>query len=152
MSNQMPTQTYEPMPPLPPQAPQHAVRKTPLWRKPILWVLTALIFGLAVGAGRASARVVEVTKEVPVEKIVEKEVTVEVPVTPQACLDVITNAGKIIAVSIAIQDAQSEAMTAFSNSDVAGINAATEKVKIQNAVLDELTAPWKESIEGCRAG
>jgi hypothetical protein len=127
------------------------VRKTPFWRKPLVWVLAALFFGIATGAGSASAREVEVIKEVPVEKIVEKEVEVAVPTTPQACLDVITVAGKLIAVNIAIQDIQSDALTAVANSDVPAINRATEKVKIQNAVLDELTAPWSEAVEGCRA-
>lgn len=154
MSNQTPpTQTFEPHPPVPPMPVYSPNPKRPKKRflVPIL-VIGALLFGLATGAASTSAKEVEVIKEVPVEKIVEKEVTVEVPVTPQACLDVITTAGKILTVSVAIQDAQQDALTAVSNSDVAGINAATEKVKAQNAVLDTLTGPWGEAIEGCRAG
>lgn len=153
MSNPMPTNTFESMPPLPPKPPQeHAVRKTPLWRKPILWVLTALFFGVAVGAGSASAKEVEVIKEVPVEKIVEKEVEVEVPVTPTACTDALDYASIIFTMNADAIGTMQDMVKHAGTFDAAGLNADTAKLNKQAEDLDKLSQPYKDAVALCRAG
>jgi hypothetical protein len=152
MSNPTETQTYEQYPPVPPVPPQNAVPpkpKTPFWKK--IWVLpvAALLVGLAIGAG--DPRTVEVTKEVPVEKIVEKEVEVAVPTTPQGCIDAIDTAVEMFAVQAAVMDIVSGSLNAVANNDVAGIDAATAKMGEQNAELDKLQTPWASAVKECRA-
>lgn len=149
MSNQLPTQTYEPMPPMPPQPPVHAVPKKPFWKQ--IWFLpvVALLFGIALGSG--DPRTVEVTKEVPVEKIVTKEVKTNVPTTPEACTDALDYASIIFTMNAdaigTMQDMLKHAV-AF---DAAGLEADTATLDKQTTELGKIKTPYQQAVAECRA-
>jgi hypothetical protein len=150
MSNQMPTNTFESMPPLPPVPPQHAVpKKTPFWKRPLLWVLAALLFGIAVGAG--DPRTVEVTKEVPVEKIVEKEVEVAVPTTPEACTDALDYASVIFTMNAEAIGVMQNMLKHAVALDAAGMDADTAELDKLTQNLGKIKTPYQSAVEQCRA-
>lgn len=152
MSHQMPNQTFEPMPPLPPLPPQNAVpKKTPFWKR--MWFLPvfALIFGLAAGSASASAKEVEVIKEVPVEKIVTKEVKTNVPTTPASCIEYIDLSEQAFDYSSEAMGYMGDALTAAGNFDVSGLDAATQRIKSVQPKLEAITPDVKRTKAECRA-
>jgi hypothetical protein len=109
----------------------------------------ALIFGFGLGAIKPPPAPVTITKEVPVDKIVEKRV--EVPVTPQACLTALTHAGEIIDISGATVGIMSDTLKAAVLRDVPSITANTEKVKVQTDKLKGITPGYISAREECQA-
>lgn len=152
MSNQMPHQTFEPHPPVPPMPVYVPNPKRPKKRflVPIL-VITALLFGVATGAASTSAKEVEVIKEVPVEKIVEKEVTVEVPVTPEACTDALDYASIIFTMNADAIGTMQDMLQHAVAMDAAGLEADTAKLDKQTQELGKVKTPFTDAVKECRA-
>lgn len=122
------------------------------YTKPLVWVpAIALVCGLAIGSGSASAQTVEVEKrvEVPVEKIVNR--TVEKEVTPESCIKAIDTAQQALFYSADSMGIFNEAMQAASTMDVAGIYAASSKLEALNPKISALTEPMRVSVADCRA-
>lgn len=121
----------------------------------IAGVAVALAATFGAGMATTSARTVEVEKVVEKnvpgpERIVTKTVTVEKPVTPQACLDFITLADGGFAYASKAMDISKAAIQAAAMQDVAGLTAAVEDMKVLNPKIDALAAPIKAARTGCR--
>ncbi|UDL16699.1 membrane protein [Arthrobacter phage Atuin] len=151
MSNQMPTQTFETMPPLP----QHQPNAVPPKKKrgylmPLL-VVGALFLGLGAGAVTVPPKEVEVVKEVPVEKVVEKEVSVEVPTTPKACTDALDYAAIIFTMNADAIGTMTDMVKHAGTLDADGLRSDTAKLEDQTANLGKVKTPFADAAKECRA-
>jgi hypothetical protein len=137
------------VPPMPPQKPKTSKLKR--FGLPVGLLLLGLVIGGASGAS-AVPDPVEVVKEVPgPERTVTKEVKVEVPKTPQACLTAIDNAESIIQSSGRVVGIFSEILDAVKTLNVAGIEAANPKIDAETATLNELRPKYQIARDTCRA-
>ena len=123
------------------------------------WVIAGVAVALAAtfagGMATTSARTVEVEKvvEKPVpgpERIVTKTVTVEKPVTPQACLTFITLADQLFQHASESVGIGNDAIQAAAKQDVAGLTAAVEDMKALSPKLQALVAPVNAARKECR--
>lgn len=151
MSNTMPTQTFEAMPPMP----QHQSNAVPpkqkkRWLMPVL-VAVAVLLGFAVGGAAVPPKTVEVTKEVPVDKIVTKEVTKEVPTTPKECTDALDYAATIFTMNADAIGTMSDMVQHAGHLDADGLNADNAKLDKQTQELSKIKQPYQDAVAACRA-
>jgi hypothetical protein len=116
------------------------------WLAPVL-VAVALIFGFGVGAIKPTPEPVTITREVPVDKIVTKEV----PVTPQACITALEGAGEIIDLSGKTIGVISDNVSAAAKLDVSALRANNEKVEANTEKLKGITPGYVAAREECQA-
>lgn len=117
----------------------------------------AVAVAAAFGGGMAttSAQVVEVEKvvEKPVpgpERIVTKTVTVEKPVTPQACLTFITLADQLFGLAKESMTYAGEALDSVPTFNYDRLSAANDGFKSLMPRLQALTAPVNAARKECR--
>jgi hypothetical protein len=134
------------MPPYQPQAPKPKAKRG--WMVPVL-VAVALIFGFGMGAIKPAPDPVTIEKrvEVPVEKIVTKEV----PVTPAACGDYIEASSKVNDISSTVVGILSDTLSAAVNLDAATIRANNAKVDAETAKLKDITPEFQSTRDTCKA-
>jgi hypothetical protein len=140
-TQQLPSQIIPPMPTKKPKA----KRK---WLMPLLLGF-ALLIGIGVGSTKPAPP--PVTIEKPVDKIVEKEKRVEVPVTPPECIKALALSEQVITLSGEALGYSGDAMKAATNMDVAGIYAANDKIKTVSPKLTAITDPLTSAKATCRA-
>lgn len=140
--------SYGQMGPVAPQpAPEQPKRRRkPNWFLPAGLAVAGLVLGFGAGVGAKP-------EPVTIEKVVEKEVEVEVikEVTPASCieaLDVVTEAIELFTTYPAMA---SEAVRAAGTFDTPGLNAVTKKIETFNSDLDEITPRIGTPVSECRA-
>lgn len=128
------------------QAPEKPKRKMP-W---LLIALTVVALFIGAGSGYASGSS-KIPDTVEVEKVVEKKVNVEVPTTPDSCMqalgfaqDVISSAGRALEYS-------NDNLKAVVDFDADRIKANTAKTEAETAVLEELGPKFQLSRDECLA-
>lgn len=134
-----------------PQMPTQAPKKRALFKRFGLPV-GLLLFGLLVGGSIGTSSVpdpVEIVKEVPVEKIVEKKVT-EFR-APSSCLKAIEHAEEIFGVAARTTTVMSEAISAASARSTSRLNASTAKMDGLNAELEGFGVSYRASRDECKA-
>lgn len=113
-----PSPTSQLMPPAPP--------KKAWWKKPVVIMpAAALLLGLGIGSASAKTETVEVEKRVEVpgpERVVTKEVKVNVPSTPASCLEALDLNEQAFSYA-------SESLGYVLKGQYANANAITEKMK-----------------------
>lgn len=138
---------FQPAPPMPSYQPQ-APKPKRAWLLPLLLV-AAILVGFGVGAAKPAPDPVTVEKrvEVPVEKIVTKEV----PVTPAACGTALDRGADIIGMSGTVVGLLSDSLGAAGNLDAATIRNNSDKIREQTAKLKEITPEFQLSRDLCQA-
>lgn len=116
----------------------------------------AFIIGSLLGAAgqpEPETETVTVTKEVevPVEKIITEQVEVEVPVTPEACLEALDLSEQGFGLASEAMGYMSDAMTAASTFDIVALEAATAELEVLNPKLTALSDPMNAAKAECRA-
>lgn len=152
---EQPTTTYPPAnnwnPPTTPP------KKKRWFTNKLIWVpALALFAGIAMGAGtqpEPEVREVEkiVTKEVPVEKIVEVEKEVKVPVTPAACIEALDLAQTGFTYSSEAMGYMNDALQAAGRFDVAALEQANADLETLNPKIGALKEPMLAATTECRA-
>lgn len=104
-------------------------------------VIGVLALALGFGLGQTNAETVE--KMVEVEKQVE--------VTPPICLEALDLAAEGFGYGATGAEAASDAFTAISNFDVAGIEEATGRIEEATDLMNALTPQLSEASDACRA-
>lgn len=136
-------------------APKPPVKKQAWWKKPIVIVgAAALILGLGIGTASAKTETVEVEKRVEVpgpERVVTKEVKVNVPSTPAACIEYIDLSEQAFDYSSEAMGYMGEALTAAGQMDVAGLDAASQRIKSVTPKLQAMTPDVQRAKAECRA-
>lgn len=130
--------------------PQMPVR-SPKKRKP--WLLIAVAVGaLLIGAGAGSAAgASKIPDTVTVEKVVEKKVTVEVPVTPAVCTEALNLAGEVISSAGRAIGYSTDSLEAAGRLDADTIRANTAKTRTETETLKGLAPKYLVSRESCLA-
>lgn len=134
------------MPSYQPQAPKPKPKRA--WLLPLL-VVAGILAGFGVGAAKPAPDPVTITKEVPVDKIVEKRV--EVPVTPAACGDYIEASAKVNDISSTVVGLLSDTLSAAADLDAAKIRANNAKVDAETAKLKDITPEFQSTRDECKA-
>jgi len=146
--------TFHNLSPLPPEARRSKGRpKGDTWKKVGIAGLAFAILLVGMGLGGANTPdPVETVKEVP-GPTVTKTQTVEkkVPVTPAACLEYITLSEEAFGYSAEAMGYMSEAMKAAAVIDVAGVQAASDKLGTVNPKLSALSPKVNSTKAECRA-
>lgn len=114
------------------------------WILPAGLAVAGLVLGFGAGVGAKPEPVIEVQ-----EKIVEKEVTVEV--TPPECIEALDLAAVLVEDLAKVPAIAADGMGAALDQDVAGINAVTERLKTAKAGLDLQKEPLGAAVSVCRA-
>lgn len=110
-----------------------------------------LIVGLFAGIGLGPTEQVQAEPAPAVTVTPAPEVrTVEVEVTPQSCLDALSNTGTVIGIMADIQEQVSPAIMAAATSDVAALEAITSQVAMLNGQTEAAMPAAVDSINACR--
>lgn len=139
MTQQLPTQTFEPVPPMPPQKPK---RKMP-W---LAIILTTVALFIGAGAGYASGSS-KIPDTVEVEKEVEKRV--DVPVTPSVCTEALSLAEDVISSAARSLGYSNDSLNAVGELDAKRIEANGSKIEAETAVLEELGVKYRDARDSC---
>lgn len=120
--------------------------KRPIWKRPITLVGTGmLVAGLLIGGSGKP----EAPAPVEVEKVVTKEVKVEV--TPAVCLSALDLSETAFGYASEALGYTSAALTAAGNMDIAGINAASADLKVLNPKITAIAPRVNAAKAECRA-
>lgn len=136
-------------PPMPPQMPLTPApkRKTLFNWKLAMFIFAAFLLGAVMGTGTVKEpAAVETIKEV------EKIVRVEVPVVPPECGAAFTNAEELFLSAARTSTIFKGAIDAVAIMDVPGINAATEKIKAENTIVEGVGTKYAAAKTKCLAG
>ena len=128
-------------------------------KKTLLAGAGVLLFGIIIGSCGASggtettstpAPTETETVEVPgPERVVEKEV--EVPVTPDSCLEALDLAEQGFDLASQTISIMNDALQAAANLNVAGIESATAQLEVLQPELESIVGPMNEAKAECRA-
>lgn len=114
------------------------------------YALGGIILGLVIGGSTATHETV--TRDVPgPERIVNHDVTVNVPTTPAECATAIDLYEQLTDYTSEALGYTQDAMVAASTFDAAGINKATANVKTLTPKIQALGDPLKAAKAACRA-
>lgn len=121
-------------------------------KKRFILPLALLVGGMIIGSASAASvkpepvvQVKEVTKEVPVEKIVTKQVT------PPSCIEALDLASKAVTTLAKIGPLAGRGIMAASAGNPTELNAVTSEVKAVNAEIDEQNPALGAASSACRA-
>jgi hypothetical protein len=140
-------------PGVPPQwnPPTTPPKKKQWFKNPLLLIpVGTLLLGLSIGG--AKTETVEVTKEIPgPERTVTKEVKVNVPTTPAACIEALSLYEQVVDYSGEALGYSNDALQAAARLDAAGIEAAGSKMKSLTPKLQAMTPKVNAAKAECRA-
>jgi hypothetical protein len=131
-------------------APQSEAPKKKRWftRPVVVLPIATLVLGLGLGMNnRPDPVTITNTVEKPVDRIIKQDVKV----TPVACLTALDLAEQGFTYSAEALGYTNEALQAASRLNVAGVNAATEKMKVLNPKISAMTGPMTAAKAQCRA-
>lgn len=116
-----------------------------------LFALLALILIAVAGAAFGTGAAVGHTKTVakPIVHTVTK--TVDVPTTPQACLDALDEADSGFNTAAQATGAFQDVISGIQTQDLSKIESATQTIKSTSSDLDTLSASYNADKEECRA-
>lgn len=120
-------------------------------KKPVVFLpVIALLLGIGIGSGNAPEPVT-VTKEVPgPERIVEKEVEVQVPVTPEACTTYIDLSEQAFSYTSEAMGYMRDAMEGVSVMDVSVVEKATADLQVVQPKIEALSSEVLDAKAACR--
>lgn len=113
------------------------------------------LFGIGAGAGAAGgapeAVTVEKRVEVPVEKVVTKEVKVDVEKTPASCIRALDLAGEAMGIMAQVADLGGDTAIAAGTGNVRELNSITAQLEALNVEIVDLNAPTATAASDCRS-
>lgn len=129
-------------PPSPAPEPEKRKRK---WILPASLAVAGLVLGFGAGVGNKP-------EPVTIEKVVEKEVEVEVikEVTPPSCIEALDKASDVIQTLYKLAPIAKDSITAVAENDPTALDAQTQKIKDLNADIEDQTGPLGVSVGDCR--
>jgi gas vesicle protein len=138
-------------PPFPPHAPvQPPVPPKPSKLKRFGLPIGLLLLGLVIGGVSGASAVPEPVVQVQ-EKVVEKKVTVNVPTTPQSCLNAIQYGEEVIESSTRVMQVLIKILDAVKTLDAAAINRLNPQIDTETTLLGEIKPKYQSARDSCQA-